>query len=226
VASLGFGTLPVWSADAAPYTPWFQVYDPYVTVYGGASLLDDDDAMRAPYDEPGNNFHSNTNTGFVLGAAYGVRLNNYLRTEAELSYARSTHDFVDTFQCPAADKKCKWQQSVVQQKVGSGGTTNSINAFANAWVDIQLISQLSVYGGGGLGFAVLAYEDSSFNVDQIDVTYAWQIGGGARWQFADSMLLDVAYRWRGPIDLDYGPVVPSDFELFAHQYTLGLTYGF
>ncbi len=182
--------------------------------------------MRAPYDQPGNNFHSATNPGFVVGAAYGVRLNNYLRTEAELSYARSTHDVVDTFLCPTADKKCKWQQSVDRQHVGSGGTTNSVNAFANAWVDIGLVSQLSVYGGGGLGFAILAYEDSSFDVDQVDVTYAWQFGGGARWQLSESMLLDVAYRMRGPINLDYGPVVPSDFEMTANQVTLGWSYGF
>lgn len=203
----------------------YQPHSPYVSVYGGGSFLNDDDVMKAPYTDDGDNFHSVSNPGFVLGGALGVRLNDYIRTEGEFSFSRWTHDYVETYLCPTPNIKCG-PNSQGYERLGTGGATNAINFFGNAWLDIGLPWNFSAYGGGGVGFTLLAYQDQFFKVDEQDFSFAWQVGGGLRYRWSESVLVDARYIWRGPIRPDYGPTVHEPFEMLSDSFTLGLTYEF
>jgi opacity protein-like surface antigen len=204
----------------------FEPNSPYVTVYGGASFLNDDDVMRPDYSNPGDNFHSISNPGFVVGGVLGIRINDYIRTEGELSFSRWTHDYVETWECPPGSTvRCAVNQDGYA-RLGTGGATNAFNFFGNAWLDVGLPWNFSAYGGGGVGFTLLAYQDQYFNVDEQDFSFAWQVGGGLRYKWSENMLVDARYVWRGPIRPDYGPTVHEPFEMLSDSFTLGLTFEF
>jgi opacity protein-like surface antigen len=217
------GSVPVSAADEV-FNPFkFEPNTTYISVYGGGSILNDDDVMRPGYHEPGDNFHSISNPGFLVGGVLGVRLNEYFRTEGELSFSRWTHDYVETWLCPEEGKRCGISQDGYQ-RLGTGGSTNAFNFFGNAWLDVGLPWDFSVYGGGGLGFTLLAYQDKYFGVDRQDFSFAWQYGSGLRYQMTETLLIDARWVRRGPIRLDYAIYQP--FEMQSDNVTFGLTYEF
>jgi opacity protein-like surface antigen len=225
-SQLCMGSAPVMAVDDGFRLFDFEPNSPYMSVYGGGSFLNDDDVMKPDYNDPSNNYHSISNAGFVFGGSLGIRLNDYIRTEGEMSFSRWTHDYVESFACPDADVKCGPGTSSGVVKLGTGGSTNAFNVFGNAWLDIGLPWNFSAYGGGGVGFTLLAYEDQFFNVDEQDFSFAWQVGGGLRYRWSESLLVDARYVWRGPIRPDYGPSVHEPFEMLSDSFTLGLTYEF
>lgn len=223
-AAVCLGSVPVLAADQES---GFVIFDPnttYITVYGGGTILNDDDVMRPDYDVDEDNFHSISNKGFLVGGVLGVRLNDYIRTEGELSFSRWTHDFVETWLCPTGRHCMSTKDSA--KSAGTGGSTNAFNFFGNAWLDYDLLWDFSIYGGGGVGFTLLAYQDKYFGVDRQDITFAWQYGGGLRYRIIETMLVDARWVRRGPIRPDYGPMVYEPFEMESDNFTFGLTYEF
>ena len=222
-AALCFASAP---ASAADQTSGFVLFDPntpYVTIYGGGSVLDDDDVMRPDFDEIGDNYHTVSNVGFLVGGIFGIRLNDYIRTEGELSYSRWTHDYVEGFVCNTG-QRCRAPGIASEaMELGTGGSTNAFNFFGNAWLDFDLWWGFSIYGGGGIGFTVLAYQDKYFGVDEVDVTFAWQGGAGFRYRITETVLADLRWVRRGPINPDYGPMVHEPFEMVSDNFSLGVT---
>lgn len=204
----------------------FDPNSPYVTVYGGGSVLNDDDVMQPGFDSPGDNYHSVSYPGFLVGGVLGIRLNDYIRTEGELSFSRWTHDYVETWLCPPGSTERCSINSNGYERLGTGGSTNAFNFFGNAWLDIGLLWGFSIYGGGGVGFTLLAYKDQFFGVDRQDVSFAWQFGSGIRYQLTDNILIDARWVRRGPIRPDYGPLVHEPFEILSDSATLGATFEF
>ena len=224
-AAVCLSSLPVSAADQ---TSDFVLFDPdtmYITVYGGGTILDDDDVMRPPYNVDGNNFHTISDVGFLVGGIFGVRLNDYVRTEGELSFSRWTHSYVETWVCPTAGTPCLATPDI-SEGLGSGGSTNAFNFFANAWLDWDLWWDFSIYAGGGVGFTLLAYQDKYFSVDKQDISFAWQFGGGLRYRITETLLVDTRWVRRGPIRPDYGPTVFEPFEMVSDNITFGLTHEF
>jgi len=178
----------------------------YFTVGGGGNWLSDQSARAT---EPGSFFAFGTtgDTGFVLKAAVGGRLDNVidgLRIEIEGSY----------------------QQNSVEGNWGShnGATLRSghlefdqttFAVLANAWWEFDLGS-LHPYVGGGAGWAKTELEGKMAQfgppfatrvIDDSGNGFAWQLGGGVNFDVSPNVVIGVGYRYFSGPDVDVAPAV-------------------
>jgi len=198
VAALGFAA----PADAAGNF--------YVSVYGGANWLQDSNFTNTlvtgviPTTPTTSifNFANDADTGFVVGGAVGMSLNQFmqgLRVEAEVGYRQQNVNGV-------------WNSTVVT----TGGTTSvtgtldydhsSLSVMANVWYDFN-VAGVTPYIGGGIGWAQTEVEGNYVDLTSPGIVpfsfddngFAWQLGAGVNFDIAPNMKLGVGYRYfEGP----------------------------
>src|SRR5262245_42614755 len=112
----------------------------YVSLFGGASFLEDVDTN---YDGNGEEYSVETKTGYIVGGAIGARIWDPLRAEIELSYSRWNGD----------------------EYSSSGGDSGSVDGhieaaylLGNLWFDLNMDSAFTPYVGGGAGIAFVDAE--------------------------------------------------------------------
>jgi opacity protein-like surface antigen len=184
--------------------PAYASSDIYVSVFGGGNWQVDDKfhAATAPTVSADTlTFNPNSETGFIVGGAVGYSFTQWvpgLRAEAEVAY-RENH------------VKGNWVSNIGTPTAFSSGTLDydhsTFSVLANAWYDFQ-IADVHPYLGGGIGWA-----RTRLNGDFIDITaplskplvrahddgFAWQLGGGIKFDISPSMQLGVGYRYfKGP----------------------------
>ena len=191
----------------------------YVSLFGGVSFLDDVDTEVSltgyNYD-----YSVDTKTGYLLGGAIGMRIWDPLRAEVELSYARwkaKSYDYQGTLSYDA------------------NGHLSAAYLLGNLWVDIPTQSAFTPYVGGGAGVAWVD-ADTSFNGTPLgygdgEVGFAFQLGAGVKVDLTDWVALDVGYRFKGVLDIDFEDAggAPADFEggdLYSHNVQAGINFGF
>jgi opacity protein-like surface antigen len=113
---------------------------------------------------------------------------------------------------------------------------NTWAMFGNIWLDFPLTESLSLFAGGGVGFAVtdMTSGSSFFAVSdktREDTTWAWQTGGGISIAATDWLAFDLGYRFvdLGEPDLKFRMLdAPSDLEMHlqSHDVTLGVRMNF
>jgi opacity protein-like surface antigen len=169
----------------------------YVSVLGGANFLQDDSfrAITGPTVSANTlNFHPNSETGFLIGAAVGMHVDQIipgLRVEAEVDY-RSNHS------------KGTWQSNTGDPTDVSSGALDfdhtTWSVLANAWYDFSLGSSLKPYVGGGIGWGETKL-DGKFvsgakpNFSFTDDGFAWQVGAGVNYAISPNVLVGVGYRY-------------------------------
>jgi opacity protein-like surface antigen len=172
----------------------------YVSVFGGANFLEDESffASRNAGDTTFA-FASDGDTGFIVGGAVGMNLNQFLqglRVEAEVAYRLQNVGGpwgTTTFVLGSSSGNLDYDQS-------------TLSVMANVWYDFQ-VAGLKPYVGGGIGWArheldghynttggssatVLNFDDSGF---------AWQLGAGLNFDISPNMALGIGYRYfQGP----------------------------
>lgn len=165
-----------------------QARDFYVSVLGGANWWVDQ--TRATNN---STFHFDADTGFVLGGAFGVHLDNWLhglRAELEASYRRNHING-------------HWTST-------DGGDTGPINGhvstfavMANVWYDIDCGSKFKPYIGGGAGWARSHFDAVAFTTrgdttgtTSLDASgFAWQLGVGVNYEIMRGVDLGLGYRF-------------------------------
>lgn len=200
----------------------------YFTVGGGGNGLSDQTARNT---EPGSffAFTANGDTGFVLKAAVGGRLDNVihgLRVEIEGSY----------------------QQNSVKGGLGShtGGTFRSghlefdqttFAVLANAWWEFD-IGSLHPYAGGGAGWAKTDLDGSMaqfgppFGTRKMEDSgdgFAWQLGGGINFDVSPNVVIGVGYRYFSGPDVDVAPPIAintanASMDVTSQSVVLDLTF--
>jgi opacity protein-like surface antigen len=170
-----------------------QARDLYISVLGGANWWEDQSQAGG---ESNTVISFETNTGFVLGGAVGLHLDNWLRglrTEVEASYRRNNFDG-------------HW----VNTETSSGAVDGSVSTFAlmaNVWYDIDLGSRLKPYLGGGAGWSrshvdvvILTSSGatrSGEGTDAFDVSgFSWQLGAGVNYEVMPGVDVGLGYRFR------------------------------
>ena len=107
-------------------------YMPYVSIFGGASFLNNVNTVSSG----GHNYSVKTDTGYLIGGAIGLKWNENLRTEIELSHmsnnANSYNSNGGAFS-PAS------------------GPIRQTYLLGNVWLDLPTGSSFTPYAGGGLG---------------------------------------------------------------------------
>ncbi len=171
-------------------------------------------------DINGSTTNQSYETGYVITGFGGYEFGNGLRVEGELAYREAGLD---------------------NHVAGSYSNYNYYNhndslwafsGMANLFYDINTRSIVTPYLGGGIGFAVVGFDNrynDYYNNYYYDYGYeektvfAYQVGGGMCFDLNRNMALDVGYRYFGTekIHFDF-----RDVELESHNVTVGVKFKF
>ena len=208
------------SADvAAPAGPGYR---PYVSLFGGASILTKNPhaTLTTPFSASADLLMNSP--GYIIGGAVGIDWGNQIRTEVELSHARWTSDTArvnitgSPFDTPAHSE------------------ASATYLLGNAWLDLTQGSTFTPYVGGGLGIGwtnVDGATDTPFASHYNSSGLAFQLGAGVRVDLSSNISIDAGYRFKDIVGLNYSPdantgIVLTDTSLASHNFQVGLTLKF
>lgn len=169
-----------------------QAKDLYVSVLGGANWWQDQTQASG---ESSTVIHFDADTGFVLGGAVGLHLDNWLhglRAEIEASYRRN-------------DINGHWATS--ESDTGTvRGHVSTFAVMANVWYDIDIGSKFKPYIGGGVGWARSHFDGailtssgatrSGEGTTSFDAAgFAYQLGAGFNYEIMHGVDLGIGYRF-------------------------------
>jgi opacity protein-like surface antigen len=204
-ASIMLGVSSVQAADF--YEPVTQSQGWYVSIFGGASWLDE---LDVTYSNSGTAGLSETVTdaGFIVGGAIGMDINQNMRAEVEVSYFENSVNQLDYPYFPVS--------------FSASGHVNSVNVLVNIWHDFDMGGGFTPYvgGGAGVGFvdarAFRPNPPDDFNeLIGSDIGFAFQVGAGLKFELTDMIGADIGYRYRGIMDVS----LPSDDPVQANAST-------
>jgi opacity protein-like surface antigen len=190
-------------------------FKPYVSLFGGASFLN-------PVNTASTYAYSvKTNTGYLIGGAVGLKWNDMLRTELELSHGSNNANSFK-FNGGAFDP--------------ASGPISATYMLGNVWLDIPTQTAFTPYIGGGLGVG-WATADVSFNgnifgygPNKSGGALAYQVGAGVKFNVSQNIDLDIGYRFKGLGKTDFYDLDGFGFykqaTLNTHNIQVGLTFNF
>ena len=182
----------------------------YVSGMAGASFLNDQDTNGS-----GLNFTTHPDTGFNVSGAVGRYITSNIRVEGEVGYRRAEVGLVTK-----------------GPTLQGGGNSNATSFMANAYYEFPLGRGWKPYIGGGIGFADVSLDHltqaGAKLVDDDDVVFAYQGGGGIGYELDPRNTIFVDYRYFGTTDPSFratnGTDVSSEFG--SHNLSLGWRYKF
>ncbi|MDE2384598.1 MAG: porin family protein [Alphaproteobacteria bacterium] len=193
-------------------------YKPYVSVFGGASLLNDFTLSTRPY----SHYTVSSNMGYIVGATVGAKWDDRFRTEIELSHAVwGAKDF--------------HYQGDGSSNGTASGNINATYLLANLWLDMPTGGMVTPYVGGGAGIG-WANADVTFigtggeGFVNGSGGFAFQVGGGIKIAASENIDIDIGYRLKDltnvvftdrDFPVNFGPV-----SLVSHNFQVGMTYKF
>lgn len=213
------------AAKAADIEPVVEPASWYVSLFGGASWLEDVET-NYEYNNISYGNEAQTDVGFIVGGAIGTRLTEDVRVELEVAYSENDVD----------DLKFNDTDGTSETYEGDGDFS-FLTFMGNIWYDIPLSEEIKPYIGGGAGLAIVdaevGFAGDPSRYDSSEVAFAFQAGAGLRWAVWDNVTLDVGYRLRG-IDgptFESGDSFPnqSNFDanfIFSHNVIGGMSVGF
>ncbi len=107
-----------------------------------------------------------------------------------------------------------------RNETDSGETINSSakfgwSAMANVWRDWDVIGDVDIYAGGGIGAggyrSVISSTSGLFSGDNNVAAFAWQAGGGLIYDVSNRMAIDLGYRFFSITD------TAQQFDVFGTQ---------
>lgn len=214
---VGLGVLNSSTAHAAD--PIGDMVDAgwYASVFGGGTFLQDYTVSNASFGGIVNTLE--TDPGFIVGGIVGAEFIQGWRGEIEVSYWEVDPN--------------SWTNTGF---VGSGlsGHVSAVNILANVWYDIQFDSAFQPYLGGGIGLGVVDGKLTTSNglgqqFDGTDTGLAFQLGGGLKFNASPMVDIDVGYRFRGILDVDFdqGPGFDEPWgadDIYVHMIQGGIAF--
>ena len=224
-------TAPTYAAPvvaAAPVQPAVMVEKPaargwssrvYVGARGGWSGLKDTDfniqggRVDNEYEQRGYNVAAVAGWGAKVSNSIGYRL------EAELGYQTSEIE----------------SHSVGGNTFTSAayGDTNTLYGFANAYLDVPLVSRLNAVVGGGIGAGKVEFEGHGINgvgtvMDDSDTVFGYHVDAGLSYDVSDRLALEAMYRYTSFVDVELTSRdnVTSETDVDSHNVVVGARYGF
>ena len=219
-SALSLSSAAVFSADlSAPAAPAFN---PYVSVFGGASL---GASVNTDWSDGPETEKFNLNTGWSIGGAAGVKWNDLLRAEIEISHSQWTGKDFDVHYSGSP-----------AYNYAATGTVAATYLLGNIWADLKTNTVFTPYVGGGVGVAFVntagvRLDNSTWGyVDGSQTHFAWQLGAGVKYEISEQLSLDVGYRFKNVEGLQFvngnGNGNFINGRLSSHNIEVGLTYNF
>ncbi len=153
----------------------------YVAIGAGGAWYQDVDF--------GTGANASMSPGFTLNGAFGRYIDDIrvIRLEGEVLYDRSNIGDLSG--------------------VSASGTVSNGAVMFNAIYDIRFDSPWVPYLGGGLGYAIVDFDNfSSGGVTLLDdsaAAFAWQFKGGVAYEFSPSWVINVGYRYYQTDNLEF-----------------------
>lgn len=197
-----------------------ETFPVYVSLFGGASFLNDVDFLGST-GTPLPLYINHNNMGYVLGGAVGVDVSKSLRAELEVSHSDWGINSLDN--------------TGNNTSPPTTGDYSSTFLMGNLWYDFHSNSVFTPYIGGGIG---VAFPHQNLNVktdtssSDTPSAFAFQIGVGAKMQLSGNIDLDIGYRFKDVPDFtlnltDYsGTYAYYNYSLVSHNIQAGLTFHF
>ena len=208
--------------SAGPSAPGAPAFRPYVSVFGGASL---GASVNTIWSNRAETEKFNLNTGWSIGGAAGVKWNDLLRAEIEISHSQwSGKDVVVQ------------DAAYPAYNYAATGTVAETYLLGNVWVDLKTNTVFTPYVGGGVGVAFVKTAGVQWNnspwgyVDAAQTNLAWQLGAGVKYDISEQLSLGVDYRFKNVEGLQFvngnGNGSFINGRLSSHNIEVGLTYNF
>ena len=194
----------------------------YVSVFGGESYPEN---VQADIAFPSKHwtYDLDLKTGYLFGGAVGMNVTDMIRGEVELSHSTS---------------KTNGETHLSDSgSFGAGSTRGDMSAtylLANVWMDVNNDTPFTPYVGGGAGVGWAdgnaVFRSGPQGYDGVDMGFAFQLGGGVKFDLTDRIALDVGYRYKSILNVDFDEVttgsVYKNADVNSHNVQLGLTYSF
>ncbi len=181
----------------------------YVGLYGGLSLVKGakNDSSEGSFNFDFKSGYSGTLTlGFDLREDYpsiGIG-----RIEIEAAYRRNRLDEIE----------------FEEASLTTDGDVRVASLMLNTFGEYRESYPLIPYVGGGIGLAQVKVDDARFGdmllIDDSDVVFAWQVGGGFGWQMNRYLALDLGYRYFSTVDLRFTDASGQRFKSRYDNHTV------
>jgi opacity protein-like surface antigen len=219
--------LPGAQAGDFDFEPLPQASSWYVSVFGGLSLgesADFDGRAVSGTDAATIAAEADIEEGLFAGLAAGLRFNDWIRAEAEVS--GHWHD--------AGGYATTVLNGGYYTSLGLEGEVNALFVLGNLWIELPFEGEMRPYIGGGAGFGRLEADLSTTvigygtaGVEDADWAFAYQLGGGVAYEVTPSMAVDLGYRYKRIDNARLGAeaaATPLETELDykSHNFLLGL----
>lgn len=193
----------------------------YVGARGGWSRLKDTNFAL----QRGNVRNAYENEGYNVSAVvgWGAKIKNSIgyRLEAELGYQ-------------TADVE---SHRVGGRTFGSQafGETSTLYGFANAYLDIPVVSRLNAVVGGGIGAGQVEFDNHGIDLpntgtvmDDEDTVFGYHLDAGLSYDVTDQLALEAMYRYTSFVDVELTSRdgATSETDLDSHNVVVGARYGF
>lgn len=147
-----------------------------------------------------------------FAGALGLRVNENIRLEGELSYRKLKIDGLDIAGLGSFD---------------SGGDMKSWTGLLNVYYDFNTHSKFTPYLSGGVGFSrvsgALSGVGGSPSFMEEEYGFTWQAGAGLKYRASDKTSYTLGYRYMDTPGLEMGGV---DVNHGGHEFRIGLQYNF
>ncbi|BHH86159.1 outer membrane protein [Desulforhopalus sp. 52FAK] len=214
------------ASSAMAANNWYMSADLGVQIPGGEASH----AGTNEHDTPSYDFDESV----VAGLAVGYFFNDAFRVEAEARFRNQETE----------DGTLAGLNSRSNETFNLGGEVDTTTLMANAIYEFDNTSKFIPYVKGGLG---VAYSDASADFDlqptfsmygitdrwdfpdNDETNFAWSIGAGVDYQITDNILVGLEYQYIDMGDISTGVDINGDmvdFDLSAHEITVGITYLF
>ncbi len=175
--------------------------------------------------------------GLVLGYDLKTRLDFPLRLEADYTYrsrasVQGSSDVSFTYTVDGAPLN----------ESGHMTQSNKIDLqtlMVNAWFDIPTGVSFYPYVGGGIGLAFIRHKSTgtlatneyeAFTNSENETNFAWSLGAGMRWDFAERWAADLGYRYidagSSKVTSPEEDILHSKIKVHTHDVMLTLSYTF
>ena len=222
---IGFAiTLPAVPAFAKDDSSRKDGYDLYVAYSGGVAYIRNQRLTGADATGADLSGKVESDVGFNVGGAIGMRFNEFFRGELELGYRRSEVNAL----------------SVQNENDNGQGWVSMLSVMANGYVDYDLDIGVIPYVGVGIGWGRVEYDAKNTNgilrLEGEDNVFTWALMVGGSIPVTEVMDLSLGYRYIATTDLELnsgvvrpGPTLAAerlDGEFDSHEGVVSIRYKF
>lgn len=200
-----------------------QVGDWYISLFGGAVSTPEvvlEDYYYNYEDYITDEFVTqNLDLGFALGLAVGTEVFDDVRGELELSATRSELGDLE-YSYYSYDPYDPDSSIEAEGSLDRDGDVTTTYLLGNLWYELDLDSPVKPYVGAGIGVGSATLTDREGDTESYTATgFAYQLGTGFTLDVSDSITLDLGYRFKNLVNLQFKNSDGRSYDIEQENFT-------